>query len=231
MTVHFCADHPFFALYLSGVAAYIVLNTAGIVRRYLNRDSILNQNLRLIGLEISIAEGLIAPTSEGKDTFLDGLPHVCSLLLTYNIGALLSWIIVLIQMAELAIKGYKHLTTPAAVRELIWRTKHVQYFRGEDFLELRQKIYGVEPPDCAKQNLEDIQKRAEYLTYYYAKRVLADADKREILSKGSSEAARYLKLAKKLSEETYKTKIIHPAFWKIPKTKAAAEEAVKAKFT
>ena len=222
ITTRILSDHPILFLllisYLSGVLLVFILTAGAMIWRLLTRNSIRNQNLWLVGQEVTWMGGIIVDKDPGKKTFVEELRllPIGLILMAFN-AVFMSWIGVLLSLIATIHSVYKHFSTPANIREISWRAGNIAYRRVEDYLKVLQDSYLVGSTDLSEQMLSEAKAKTENLTRRYAEVIYPD---------NPDKVEEYLKLARARSLELFKSEAIHPTFWAIPATKPAMHEAL-----
>ncbi|MBE7445476.1 MAG: hypothetical protein HS132_09605 [Planctomycetia bacterium] len=222
----FCNRHPIlvllFLFWLSGAVVRFILLFGAAVWRLLTRNSLRNRNLWLIGFEVDWVGGLLREKEPGENPWKDQVSLLWFLAFMAAIDSALSWIGVLITLIATLVVFYKWLTTPAKIREMSWRAGNIEYRCAEDFLQLAQEGYLPGSTGPSSQNLAEARAQVERIARKYADRVFPDDPEM---------ADKYVELAGSLSEKRFGSKVIHPQFWMIPFTKAAAEHITGFRFS
>jgi len=222
----FCNKHPIlvllFLFWLSGAIVRFIWVFSATVWRLLSRNSLRNRNLWLIGLEVNWVGGLLLEKEPGENPWRDQVSLLWFLAFMAAIDSALSWIGVLIAVIATLVVFYKWITTPAKIRELSWLAGNVEYRCAEDFLQLAQEGYLPGSRGPSSQNLDEARVRVEGVARKYADRVFPEDPEM---------ANKYVELAGSLSAKRFGSKVIHPQFWMIPFTKAAAEHITGFRFS
>lgn len=222
----FLDKHPLLvlvvALWMSGWILLFVWTSAGMLLRFITQNSLRNQNLWLVGLEVNWIGGLILTKDPGRTPWRHQLPLLGTSILMMALNSLLmSWIGLVLAVIGIIDAIYRRLTTPSKIRELSWRARNVQYRRAEDYMQLNHECYLPGSAGLTLQDLEAVRHRVEGITRDYAERVF----------EGDFELVdKYIKRATELSKKRFDSEVIHPTFWMIPLSRMDAERAIRLRF-
>jgi len=210
-----------FIVYLVGAFILYVITTFLMFWRFISRNSIPNQNLRLFGSEFNWANGIQEGCEAGVKPLGEelGIFAGAAFLLVFN-ALLMNWIgvLLLLLIIPAVLKGiFDWLLAPARIREIRWRLRNVAFVRAEDMLAITAE-YQMLSPQVAAQRREEIRVHVENIASNYAMSVWPSEPVK---------SEKYMDLARKLSKERFDSEIIHPSFWHLPLNETAALCAVE----